>query len=66
MSKGAQIALATLSIFIGVALLVTFGGAGEGTFAYYSTVSAYTAVASNSIPIKIRLNIAVLRSNNIV
>jgi cytochrome c-type biogenesis protein CcmE len=50
MSKGAQIALATLSIFIGVALLVTFGGAGEGTFAYYSTVSAYTQ-ASTETPV---------------
>jgi cytochrome c-type biogenesis protein CcmE len=43
MGKGAQISLATLSIFIGVICLVTFGGAGEGTFAYYSSVSAYSA-----------------------
>jgi cytochrome c-type biogenesis protein CcmE len=42
MSKGAQISLATLSIFVGVICLVTFGGAGEGTFAYYSSVSAYS------------------------
>ncbi len=43
MTKGAQIALATLSIFVGVAWLLTRGEAGEGTFAYYSTVSEYIA-----------------------
>ena len=48
MSKGAQITLATLSIFLGVALLVTLGGAGEGTFAYYSTVSAYTQASAEN------------------
>ncbi len=45
MTKGAQIALATLSIFAGVAWLLTRGEAGEGTFAYYSTVSEYVARA---------------------
>jgi cytochrome c-type biogenesis protein CcmE len=41
MSKGAQIGVAALSVFIGIALLLTYGGAGEGTFAYYSSVSDY-------------------------
>jgi cytochrome c-type biogenesis protein CcmE len=41
MTKGTQIALATLSIFAGIAWLLTRGEAGEGTFAYYSTVSEY-------------------------
>ncbi len=41
MSKGAQIAIAVVSAFVGVALLVSYGSSGEGTFRYYENVSAF-------------------------
>jgi cytochrome c-type biogenesis protein CcmE len=41
MSKGAQIGLAALTVFLGIAWLLNAGGAGEGTFAYYSSVADY-------------------------
>ena len=41
MSKGLQIALATLSIFVGLVWILTRAGGQEGTFSYYSTVSEY-------------------------
>jgi cytochrome c-type biogenesis protein CcmE len=40
-SKGVQIALAALSILAGLALLLTLGSAGEGTFRYYSDVGSF-------------------------
>lgn len=43
MSKGVQIAVATLSIFAGIAWLLTREGAGEGTFSYYSSVTEYVS-----------------------
>jgi cytochrome c-type biogenesis protein CcmE len=48
MSKGVQIALATLSVFAGIAWLVSRQGAGEGTFAYYSSVSEYVGAGDGS------------------
>ncbi len=41
MSKGAQIAVAVLSVFAGVAWLVGAGSSGEGTFQYFENVSAF-------------------------
>jgi cytochrome c-type biogenesis protein CcmE len=43
MSKGVQIAVATLSIFAGIAWLLTREGAGEGTFSYYASVTEYVS-----------------------
>ena len=41
MRKGAQIAIATLSIFAGIAWLVAAQGGGEGTFRYYANVGEF-------------------------
>jgi len=41
MSKGAQIAIAMLSAFVGLVWLLSDGGSGEGTFRYYENVSAF-------------------------
>ena len=46
MSKGVQIALAALSVFAGLALVLTIGSAGEGTFRYYSDVGSFVAAPS--------------------
>lgn len=45
MSKGAQIALAVVSIFAGLIWILTREGAGEGTFSYYASVSEYLVAA---------------------
>ena len=41
MSKGLQIALAALSIFAGVVIVLTVAASGEGTFRYYADVAAF-------------------------
>jgi cytochrome c-type biogenesis protein CcmE len=41
MSKGVQLAIGMLTVFGGVALLITVAGPGEGTFQYYKSVSAF-------------------------
>jgi cytochrome c-type biogenesis protein CcmE len=41
MSKGLQISIAALSVFAGLAWLIGVTGSGEGTFEYYSSVSAF-------------------------
>ena len=41
MSKGVQIAIATLSIFGGIAWLVVAQSGGEGTFRYYASVGDF-------------------------
>lgn len=41
MSKGAQIAVAVLSVFAGLAWLVSASSSGEGTFRYFENVSAF-------------------------
>jgi cytochrome c-type biogenesis protein CcmE len=40
-SKGVQIAIAMVSVFGGLAWLISVVGSGEGTFQYYSKVSAF-------------------------
>ncbi len=45
MSKGVQIAIGALTVFAGVALLLTLSGGGEGTFQYYTSVSEYAGAA---------------------
>ncbi len=44
-----QIALAALSIGAGLALLLTLGSAGEGTFRYYSDVDSFTSAPSAEV-----------------
>jgi cytochrome c-type biogenesis protein CcmE len=46
MSKGLQIAIGTLTVFAGVAWLVTLGGGSEGTFAYYTSVGEFVAASA--------------------
>ena len=41
MTKGMQIALAALSVFAGVVIVLTLGASGEGTFRYYADVGAF-------------------------
>ncbi len=41
MSKGAQIAVAVLSVFAGLAWLVSASSSGEGTFQYFENVSDF-------------------------
>jgi cytochrome c-type biogenesis protein CcmE len=41
MSKGLQIAVCVLSVFVGVAWWLSAGGVGQGTFEYYSSVSDF-------------------------
>jgi cytochrome c-type biogenesis protein CcmE len=48
-SKGVQIALAALSIGAGLALVLTLGSAGEGTFRYYSDVGSFTSAPSAEV-----------------
>ena len=48
-SKGVQIALAALSIGAGLALVLTLGSAGEGTFRYYSDVGSFVTAPSAEI-----------------
>ncbi len=43
MGKGAQIAIATLTVFAGIAWLVAAQSDGEGTFLYYSKVGDFLA-----------------------
>ena len=49
MSKGVQIALAALSIGAGLALVLTLGSAGEGTFRYYSDVGSFVNAPSAEV-----------------
>lgn len=44
-----QIALAALSIGAGLALVLTLGSAGEGTFRYYSDVGSFTSAPSAEV-----------------
>jgi len=46
MSKGVQIALAALSVFAGLAVVLTLGSADEGTFRYYSDVGSFVNAPS--------------------
>ena len=51
-----QIALAALSVFAGLALVLTLSSAGEGTFRYYSDVGSFTAAPSletSNIPARV-------------
>ena len=41
MSKGLQIAIAVVSVFGGLAFLLSYSSSGEGTFQYYANVSAF-------------------------
>ena len=41
MSKGLQIAIAVVSVFGGLAFLLSYSGSGEGTFQYYANVSTF-------------------------
>lgn len=50
MSKGAQIAIAVVTVFGGLAWLLSSGGLGGGTFQYYESVSAFLARTSDEAP----------------
>jgi cytochrome c-type biogenesis protein CcmE len=41
MSKGLQLAVCVLSVFIGIAWWLSAGGVGQGTFEYYKTVADF-------------------------
>ncbi len=47
MSKGAQITLAAVSVFIGIVWL-SAGSSGEGTFAYYTNIADYRTARATS------------------
>jgi cytochrome c-type biogenesis protein CcmE len=49
MSKGVQIALATVTVLAGLALVLTLGSAGEGTFRYYADVSSFVSAPSGEV-----------------
>lgn len=49
MTKGVQIALAAFSVCAGLALVLTLGSAGEGTFRYYSDVGSFVSAPSAEI-----------------
>jgi cytochrome c-type biogenesis protein CcmE len=49
MSKGVQIALAAVSIFAGLALVLTLSSAGEGTFRYYSDVGSFVSAPTAEV-----------------
>jgi cytochrome c-type biogenesis protein CcmE len=44
MSKGLQIAVCALSVFVGIVWWLSAGGVAEGTFEYYSSVSDFRNV----------------------
>ena len=46
MTKGVQIALAAFSVCAGLALVLTLGSSGEGTFRYYSDVGSFVSAPS--------------------
>ncbi len=48
MSKGLQIAIAVVSVFGGLAFLLSYSSSGEGTFQYYANVSAYLETPESS------------------
>ena len=56
MTKGAQIAVAVLTIFGGVAWLLDSGGADRGTFQYYSSVSAFLGSGESSSERSLRVH----------
>jgi len=41
MSKGLQIGICVISVFVGIAWWVSAGGVGQGTFEYYSSVKDF-------------------------
>jgi cytochrome c-type biogenesis protein CcmE len=43
MSKGVQIALAALTVFAGLAVVLTLGAADGGTFRYYADVASFVS-----------------------
>jgi cytochrome c-type biogenesis protein CcmE len=47
MSKGVQIALAALTVFGGLALVLTLGAADGGTFRYYADVPSFVNAPAN-------------------
>ena len=47
MSKGVQIAIAAVSVFAGIVIVLTLGASGEGTFRYYADVSAFASAPAN-------------------
>ena len=47
MTKGVQIALAAVSVFAGVVIVLTVGASGEGTFRYYSDVGSFASAPAN-------------------
>ena len=47
MSKGVQIALAALSVFAGVVIVLTLGASGEGAFRYYADLGQFAAAPSS-------------------
>jgi cytochrome c-type biogenesis protein CcmE len=47
MSKGLQIAVCVLSVFVGIAWWLSAGGVGQGTFEYYKSVSDFQLAATD-------------------
>jgi len=46
-SKGLQIALASLSVFAGVVIVLTLGASGEGTFRYYADLASFASAPAS-------------------
>ena len=56
MSKGVQIAIAALSVFAGVVIVLTLGASGEGTFRYYADLGQFAAAPSSETSQAVRVH----------
>lgn len=56
MSKGVQIALAALSVFAGVVIVLTLGASGEGAFRYYADLGQFAAAPSSEMAQAVRVH----------
>jgi cytochrome c-type biogenesis protein CcmE len=55
-SKGVQIALAALSVFAGVVIVLTLGASGEGTFRYYADVGQFASAPASETSQPVRVH----------
>jgi cytochrome c-type biogenesis protein CcmE len=56
LSKGVQIALAALSVFAGVVIVLTLGASGEGTFRYYADLAQFAAAPTRETQQAVRVH----------
>lgn len=56
MTKGVQIALAALSVFAGVVIVLTLGASGEGTFRYYADVASFADAPASETSLAARVH----------